>query len=151
LKARAYGNATSRDFVAAIGEAAGRDLAPAFATFLEQKGAPELGAELACAGDGPPVLRLSQRPFSPGSPQAPDDARRWLLPVCVAFDRQGARAEACTLLSDAEASVPLEATSCPRWVMANVDGRGYYRRRYDAAQLRPLRDIAWPKLTWTER
>jgi aminopeptidase N len=151
LQSRAYGNATSQDFVAAISQAAGRDLAPAFATFLEQKGAPELGAELVC-GEGPPVLRLSQRPFhAPGAPAARDDARRWLLPVCVAYERQGARAETCTLLDAAEASLPLAAPACPRWVMANVDGRGYYRRRYDGAQLRPLRDIAWPKLTWTER
>jgi alanyl aminopeptidase len=152
LKSRANGNATSDDFLAAISQAAGKDLAPAFATFLEQKGAPELGAELVCPGAGPPTLLLSQQPFSwPGAPQARDDRRRWLLPVCVAYDRQGARAETCTLLDDGAASVQLDTTVCPSWVMANVDGRGYYRRRYDAAQLRLLRDIAWPKLTWTER
>jgi peptidase M1-like protein/ERAP1-like protein len=152
LKARAYGNATSQDFVAAISRASGRDLAPAFATFLEQKGAPELGAELLCGDGGPPRLRLTQQPFTlPGSPSPHDDARRWLLPVCVAYDRQGARKETCTLLGEPEASVPLEASTCPSWVMLNVDGRGYYRHRYDVASLQRLRDIAWPKLSWTER
>ena len=35
--------------------------------------------------------------------------------------------------------------------MPNVNGRGYYRNRYSAAQLTTLRDEAWPQLSWTER
>jgi peptidase M1-like protein/ERAP1-like protein len=151
LRARAYGNATSQDFVAAISAAAGKDLGPAFSSFLEQKGAPELGAELACGTGGAPVLRLSQRPFAARGALPADGGARWLLPTCVAYDRHGERAEACTLLADAGSSLPLPASACPRWVMPNVDGRGYYRHRYDAARLLPLRDVAWPQLTWTER
>jgi alanyl aminopeptidase len=151
LEARPFGNATSQDFIAAISQATGRDLAPAFATFLDQKGTPELDAELVCAAAEPPRLRLSQRPYATAGTAPIEDAARWSLPVCVAYDRQGTRAESCTLLADAEASLPLDTPACPRWVMTNVDGRGYYRRRYGAAELAPLRDSAWPLLTWTER
>jgi alanyl aminopeptidase len=151
LKARAYGNATSRDFVAAISAAAGKDVAPAFSSFLDQPGAPELGVELGCGSDGPPALQLSQRPYTtPGSLPAADGAR-WILPTCVAYDRQGGRGEACTLLDQATVSLPLDASTCPSWVMPNVDGRGYYRHRYAGAQLARLRDVAWPRLSWTER
>ncbi|HEX3762004.1 MAG TPA: M1 family metallopeptidase, partial [Kofleriaceae bacterium] len=44
IAARAWGNATSTDFVAAISKAAGKDVGPAFATFLEQPGTPEITA-----------------------------------------------------------------------------------------------------------
>jgi hypothetical protein len=124
---------------------------PAFATFLEQKGAAELGAELVCDAAEPPRLRLTQRPYAAAGTAPAQDAARWSLPVCVAYDRKGTRAESCTLLGDSEATLPLDAPACPRWVMTNVDGRGYYRRRYGASELAPLRDVAWPRLTWTER
>jgi alanyl aminopeptidase len=35
--------------------------------------------------------------------------------------------------------------------MPNVNGRGYYRNSYTAAQIGALRDEAWPQLSWTER
>ena len=151
LKARPFGNATSQDFVAAISQSTGKDLAPAFATFLEQKGAPELDVELACAAPQPPRLRFSQRPYAAAGTAPAQDAARWILPVCVAYDREGTRGESCTLLTDSEASLSLDASACPRWFMTNVDGRGYYRRRYGASELSSLRDVAWPQLTWTER
>jgi alanyl aminopeptidase len=69
----------------------------------------------------------------------------------VAYDRGGKRAETCALLDAATGSVALEAPSCPRWVMPNVNGRGYYRIAYTAADVAALRDRAWPQLTAAER
>ncbi|MGH9884223.1 MAG: M1 family metallopeptidase [bacterium] len=43
-----FGSATSTDFLAAISEVAGHDVAPAFRTFLDQSGAPVLRTELRC-------------------------------------------------------------------------------------------------------
>jgi ERAP1-like protein len=71
--------------------------------------------------------------------------------VCVAFERGGKRAETCSLLSAQAGSIALPTESCPRWMMPNVDGRGYYRTAYTAEQVAVLRDGAWPALRPTER
>jgi alanyl aminopeptidase len=150
IASRAWGNATSTEFVAAISAAAGKDLGPAFATFLEQAGTPELTATLTCAGGKPSVALAQQRYLPPGS-GAPTATRPWIVPVCVAFDAAGKRAKACTLLDHEAGTLALETRGCPRWVMPNVNGRGYYRSTYSAAQIGALRDEAWPQLSWSER
>ena len=151
LKAKAYGNATSADFVAAVSAAAGKDLGPAFSSFLDQPGEPEITATIDCKG-GPKTeakINLAQQRFVPtGSPQPPP-GKPWIVPVCVAYDKAGKRAEACTLLDAPTGSIAL--ASCPRWVMPNVDARGYYVAKLTAAQVAALRDEAWPLLSWTER
>jgi peptidase M1-like protein/ERAP1-like protein len=150
LTAHAWGNATSTDFVASISKAAGKDLAPAFATFLEQAGTPEITATTTCEA-GKPAVALAQRRYLPPGAAAPPSTRPWIVPVCVAYDNAGKRAEACTLLDHETGAIELETKACPRWVMPNVNGRGYYRNVYSAAQLGALRDEAWPQLSWTER
>ncbi len=150
LRARAFGNATSTDFVAAISAAAGKDLAPAFATYLEQPGAPELEVKLAC-GKGAPVVELAQHRFVPSGSPEPAVQPPWLVPMCIAYERGGKRAETCTLMTKATDTVTLASKRCPRWVMPTAGGRGYYRVRYTAPQVVKLRDEAWPLLSWTER
>jgi alanyl aminopeptidase len=150
LAAHEYGNATSTDFASAIAKAAGNPvLADAFATFLEQPGAPEVTATLSC--DGGPHVALSQRRYlGPGAP-APSATKPWILPICVAYDAGGKRAQACTLLDQATTTLPLKTKTCPRWVMPNAEARGYYRVEYTAQQLTALRDEAWSYLGWSER
>ncbi|HET7504099.1 MAG TPA: M1 family aminopeptidase [Kofleriaceae bacterium] len=147
---RAWGNATSTDFVAAISEAASKDVGPAFATFLEQPGTPEITATLACDG-GKPSVTLAQRRYLPPGSGTAAATRPWIVPVCVTYDSAGKRAEACTMLDHETGTLALEARTCPRWMMPNVNGRGYYRSAYTAAQIGALRDEAWPQLSWTER
>jgi alanyl aminopeptidase len=150
LKSRAFGTATSENFIAAVSAAAGKDLAPAFATYLEQPGAPELEAKLAC-GKGAPKLELTQQRFvPPGSPE-PAAQPPWIMPVCIAYDKDGKRAEVCTLLTKETDTVALDAKKCPRWVLPSAQGRGYYRVHYTAPQVIKLRDEAWAQLSWTER
>jgi alanyl aminopeptidase len=81
----------------------------------------------------------------------PPGGTPWHLPVCVAYDRGGQRAEACGLLEATQGSIPLEGSGCPAWVMPNVDGRGYFRVRYSPEQATALHEHAWPALSWTER
>ncbi|HEX5063870.1 MAG TPA: M1 family aminopeptidase [Kofleriaceae bacterium] len=150
LKARAFGNATSENFVAAISAASGKDLAPAFATYLDQPGAPELETKLTCDKSGAKLDVTQQRFVPPGSPE-PAAQPPWIMPVCVAYDRDGKRADTCTLITKQTDSIALEGKKCPRWVMPTAHGRGYYRVRYTAPQATKLRDEAWPLLTWTER
>src|SRR4029077_19967577 len=68
LKEHAFGNATSSEFAAAISTAAGTDVGPAFATFLEQAGAPEITATLVCDRAQPPPPAL--HPPAPLPPAA---------------------------------------------------------------------------------
>ncbi len=150
LKARAWGNATSTDFVAAVSKAAGKDLAPAFATYLEQPGAPELETKLHCDKTGVKLELSQQRFVPPGSPE-PAAQPPWMMPVCIAYDRDGKRADTCTLLTKETDTLELEGKRCPRWVMPTAHGRGYYRVRYTAPQVTKLRDEAWSLLSWTER
>jgi alanyl aminopeptidase len=150
IAARAWGNATSTEFVAAISKAAGKDVGPAFASFLEQAGTPEITATMACDGGKATVALAQQRYLPPGS-ATPPTTTPWIVPVCVAYDSGGKRAQACTLLDHAAGTLALETRSCPRWMMPNVNGRGYYRTAYSAAQIGALRDDAWPQLSWTER
>jgi cytosol alanyl aminopeptidase len=147
-----FGNATSADFVAAISEVAGHDVAPAFSSFLDQAGAPVVRAELRCDAGHPPTLALSQHRYvRPGSP-APPEGTPWRLPVCVAFDRGGgARGEACTELASTSAELALDAKACPAWVFANAGARGYYRTSQAEAALVALRDRGWALLTPAER
>jgi alanyl aminopeptidase len=148
LAARAWGNATFSDFSSAMSKAAGQNLDAAFASFLDHTGAPEITATLTC-GRTPTVELLQKRYVPPGSP--PATGGPWIVPVCVAYDRDGKRAEACTLLERTTGTLALEAKACPRWVMPNAEGRGYYRSAYTTQQLTALRDEAWPQLSPVER
>jgi alanyl aminopeptidase len=150
LATHTFGNATSTDFAQAISKAAGKDVGPAFATFLEQAGTPEITATTTCEG-GKATVALAQQRYVPRGAAAPPATKPWIVPVCVAYDRGGKRTEACTLLERETGSLALDTAACPRWVMPNVNGRGYYRNRYTAAQVTALRDEAWPRLSWSER
>ena len=151
LATRARGNATSKDFAAAIAKASGNpQIEAAFGSFLEQAGTPEITAAVACKPGGATLAVAQKRYLAPGSPPPPA-TKPWIVPICVAFDHAGTRGETCGLLTAETASIALPGTSCPRWVMPNANGRGYYRNAYTSAQVSALRDEAWPKLTWTER
>jgi cytosol alanyl aminopeptidase len=176
LAGRAWGNATSTDFIAAIAKAAGpkvaaiggapdaaagtRVIADGFTSFLAQPGAPEITATLACSPGvgggvgGKAVVSLAQRRYvPPGSPAPAVASKPWTLPVCVAYDAAGGRAEACAILDrpTGELALPAAGKACPRWMMPNVAGRGYYRSAYTTAEILALRDEAWPRLSWPER
>jgi alanyl aminopeptidase len=151
LAKHAWGNATSSQFAAAISGAAGTDISAAFATFLDQAGAPELTAQLVCDRDRPPRLAVTQQRHVPPGAPAPAANRPWLVPVCVAFDRAGKRGETCQLVSAATSEIELDAPACPRWAMPNARGHGYYRVAYTAPQVTALRDSGWPQLTPGER
>jgi cytosol alanyl aminopeptidase len=150
VEAHRFGNATSADFIAAISRVAGRDLAPAFGTFLDQVGAPLVSAAVRCEAGRPTTLRLAQRRYVlPGAQGA--TANPWHIPVCIAYDRGGARGETCTELTTPTVEVALDIQSCPAWVFANAGGKGYYRTSQPEAALVALRDHGWKQLTPVER
>jgi alanyl aminopeptidase len=128
LKQHAWGVATAKDFEAAISSAAGHNIAPAFDTFLNQAGVPEISVTLNCAGK--PALDLAQKRLLPIGSQG-SGKQSWQIPICVAYESDGATHHQCELLSDPRSRMVLaSAKSCPVWLEPNDGENGYYQADY---------------------
>jgi len=126
LAKHAWKNATAADFLSAISDAAGKDVAPAFRTFLDQPGAPVVSFKLQC-GKGTPTLALSQRRELPVGSKG-DSAKTWSVPICVRWSAKGTQGRACTQLDAPTGTLELTgAKACPDWVLPNDRYDGYYR------------------------
>ncbi len=137
LRAHANGNATASDFLAAISEATGQQVAPAFNTFLDQSGVAEVSVSLACSKGKTADLRLTQQRLLPvGSTGAGE--RLWQLPVCARWPSEGRDGRACTLMTSAASTLSLPAPRCPAWVLPNAGYAGYYRLALPAPLLQAL-------------
>ena len=102
LAAHEYGNATARDFLAAVEAASRPGVAAAFSTFLDQAGVPLVEVSLDCAG-AEPRLALSQKRLLPlGSKGTGEEL--WHVPVCSRAGADGKDARDCTLLAAPSAS-----------------------------------------------
>jgi alanyl aminopeptidase len=123
LTEHADGNATAKDFLAAITADAGKDVAAPFSTFLDQAGVPAVTAKLVCDG-GKGKLTLSQARYLPLGVNPPRE-QIWQIPVCA----RTSAGRACTLLT--AKSGELDLGGCPQWVAPNADGTGYYRSALD--------------------
>ena len=149
LKAHADKNATTEQFLAAISAAAGKNVAPAFNTFLDQPGVPELTASIRC-DRSLPVLELSQRRYlplgSPGRNAAAGAPQLWQVPVCVRYGIGDAGSSECVLLTKASDDVRLtKASGCPAWLVPNAGASGYYHaaiRVNEAAKKFTLPELA---------
>ena len=86
LEARRDGSATSADFLDALSQASRLPVAPAFDTFLNQNGVPQVDVRLACGKRGATLALTQHRLTTLGS--APSASQRWQIPVCA---RVGAR------------------------------------------------------------
>ena len=129
LQAHADGNATAQDFLRAISEAAGRDVAPAFNSFLDHPGIPRVQAGVHC-GSGGAVLHLAQDRWLPAGSTG-DRAGQWQIPICTRWSTRGAVRTRCTLLDTPSADLKLEERACPDWVLPNAGYAGYYRLQLD--------------------
>jgi len=148
LEAHRDGVATTADFLAAISAAAGRDLGPAFSSFLEQPGVPLVRAERVCEGGKASVL-LRQSRWQPRG-ATPGPAATWKVPVCVRAGAGQETVEACTLLEEAEGVLDLPGP-CPEWLHPNAGGAGYYRFALDGPGLARLLGKGLPALTAAEK
>ena len=152
MKAHAFGNATSADFLAAQDGVGGPAMAEAFNTFLNQPGVPLLSVDLRCDATGAQVRMAQQRLLPIGS--GGSVAQTWRFPVCLRYPSGSTTRSECLLLSEATAEHRLKvpAGSCPAWVQADDQARGYYVTQYTPALLAALssRDAA-PRLRPAER
>jgi cytosol alanyl aminopeptidase len=144
LRDHADGNATAKEFLAAISNASDKDVTTSFSTFLDQGGLPLVAVKVSCdAGKG--RADLTQARYVPlGASQTPPPPQVWQIPVCLRTD-QG---RTCSLLTEASGTADLG--SCPQWVVPNAGASGYYRTALDDAQTQKLtRSVA--KLSASER
>jgi alanyl aminopeptidase len=150
LERHAWGNATAADFLGAIAEEAGKDIRPAFSTFLDQPGVALLTVALRCERGAKPKLALAQERFLPeGSTGDSEQVRQ--IPVCARFKAGKAEGRACTLLSRQTGELELSsATQCPDWVLANEGELGYYRALHSGS-LSQLLNENWKQLSLPEQ
>lgn len=150
IKENADGNANVTQFLSAISKGAGKDVSPAFSTFLDQAGVPVLSMELQCEGKQPQVA-VSQKRYLPiGSPGSAN--QNWRIPVCVKYDADGKIRNECELLADPRTTMKLEgAHTCPAWVMGNDGANGYYRVAYQPETLRRLLNAGVEHLSLPEK
>lgn len=134
LHAHRYGSATVNDFLDALSAAGAQSIAPAFATFLDQNGVPQVGVELHCSA-GRSRIELAQRRHAPYASEP--GVQRWQIPVCIRYGSPASAREACTLMTGATATVDLPG-GCPTFVFANAGGRGYYIADYRGGLLAHL-------------
>lgn len=144
LRKHAWGAVTSQDFLDSLGAVAGKDIPGAFASFLDQSGAPLVRSKLECGARGS-ELRVRQERFVPlGTPASPLD-RLWRIPVCVSYGAGGRTDRQCVLLADREAPIALKG-GCPEWAFADAGASGYYVAMYDSDLNRKLMANGWESL-----
>ena len=128
VRQHANGSATTADFEAAISAAAGKNIAPAFDSFLDQAGVPVLTSTLDCTSS--PKLKVEQKRLLPiGSKGAAPQT--WQMPVCIKYETGGEVYTQCDVISEPRAEIMLKhGRSCPAWLLANDGEAGYYRVEY---------------------
>ncbi len=132
LEKHAFGSVVEDDLLAAI-DAERPGAGAALRTFIDQPGVPLVEVKLLCDGSTRAV-EISQRRYAPAGVELPPES--WKLPVCVRYgDGKGAAGRACTLLTAANARMPIETKACPTFLLANAGGAGYYRAKYDKLQI----------------
>jgi aminopeptidase N len=139
MREHAWGNATAEDLVKSLGEAAEKDVATPFNTFLTQPGLPFVKVEPECEEGGSASLELSQGRYLPVGSEG-DSEQSWKFPMCVKYAAGGETKEQCTMLTEAEATMELEAEECPRWVLPNAGGAGYFRFALPSEDFEALRE-----------
>jgi len=138
LEARRDGSATAADLLDALQRSSGQPVAPAFDTFLNQNGVPQVKVRLQCGKKGAALALTQHRLTTLTSAAASLAAQRWQIPVCVRIGSGGTSSrQVCTLMREVTQSVPL-GRSCPTFVFANAGGRGYYVADYRDGALKAL-------------
>jgi cytosol alanyl aminopeptidase len=127
-----FGNASAADFLDSLSAASKQDIKPAFSTFLDQTGVPLVSIGLDCTGKAP-VLHLAQSRYLPLGSRPPAE-QLWSVPLSIRYSGGSAR----MLLTQRKADWRLDSQTCPAWVEANADGRGYYRVDYQSGLLAAL-------------
>ncbi|XXF79785.1 M1 family aminopeptidase [Myxococcaceae bacterium GXIMD 01537] len=151
VRKHAWGLVTAEDFLALLEEKVGPDASRTFRGYVEQAGVPRVTAELQCAKDTKPRLKLAQERYLPAGSPGVEKPQTWSIPVCVRAGRGTAAERACNLLTSTTGELELPGNACPEWVLLNAGGSGYYRASYGKEQLQRLLSLPAGTLTTAER
>jgi aminopeptidase N len=167
LRKFSYSNATAEDFWNALTAASGRPVDKIMPTFVDQAGEPLVTVRSACVNSPAvkePVRKSKRSRRAPLKPQpktqitatqgrfwadpsvAPNKDQVWMLPVCV---KASGTKPFCQIVSEKEQVMPM--AGCSPWVFVNASAAGYYRTRYDKADLQKLIAAAGTDLSTAER
>ncbi len=133
----AYGNATWRDLLAAIGQAAGRPLAGFGRDFMLRPGMPLVEQELAVRDGRIARLALRQRPAQPLSGPAPWTERTQVL---LAYRDRAPVAIPVELRTGVTEVTAARGRPAPDFVFANGRDHGYFLLLLDSAGVRSLEE-----------
>ncbi len=137
MKQYAFKTATAPEFLDSLSSVGKKNVGPSFATFLNQAGVPIISVALKC-DQGSPLIHLEQSRFLPlGSKGSADQV--WSVPVCVRYGTGDSGQSECLLMTKPAMDYTLKnAKSCPAWVQANDNAKGYYREDYKGGLLAAL-------------
>jgi aminopeptidase N len=167
LRRYMYGNATAEDFWNSLSAASGRPVDKIMPTFVDQAGEPLVTVKTACVN--PPAAKAApvrkgrktrRAPIKPSpmtqvaatqqrylaNPGTGKNDQVWMVPVCV---KAGGAKSFCQILSQKEQTLPV--TGCSPWVFVNGSAAGYYRTKYDKADLDKIIAVAGTELSTAER
>ncbi len=145
LRDNAWKTATAGDLWKSLGEASGRDMAAPMRTFLDQPGVPLVSCEL--FENGRLVLH-QQRLRTDGAAAGP---QRWNVPVAIKYSDGATLHAEIVFLTEATQSVDLPTGRSTRWVLPDLDARGYYRWQVPDTMLDAIGAVSQQLLTPRER
>jgi len=126
--------ATAEDFISSVAEGSDRtEIEGIFKSFIEHAGVPLMSVSVNCADSENPTLEVRQARYAPLGSNIEPGASEWQVPLCFAYDDGDERRSSCTLITEREQTVELDAESCPSSIMPNAGGTGYYRFALDDA------------------
>ncbi len=149
MRRHRFGVADYEDLLSSLDAVTEKPVVEPFRSFLFQAGVPLVEVDLVCDGEGRRLTMKQSRYLPVGSPGQAEQS--WQLPVCVRYEAGGEVSRQCTLLTEQEATLAIEAEECPSWVMPNDDAAGYYRFALDAEGMQALQRRGWRHLTAREK
>jgi alanyl aminopeptidase len=130
-----HATADADDLLASFDRETKLSVGRAFRTFLDQPGIPLFELELACTPK--PSVSFRQSRYLPLGSQA-SAKQSWIVPLCLRYPSADKSRETCTLVEAESGTILLEGGECPRWVMPNAQGAGYFLFDLAAADLDQL-------------
>lgn len=127
LSAHQYGNTKTTDLWDAIEEASGEPVRRVMDTWIYQGGFPVVEVEL---DNSAHQVTVGQRQYLAASDAARQSSgKEWVVPVTLRSSVAG-NVENSRLLLEPETASTLKLSGTADWVVANVDGGGFYRVSY---------------------
>ncbi len=136
MRKYAFGHATSKDFLHSLAKLSDESLVKSADTFLNQSGVPNVDLSYKCA-DGGVKISVEQSRYAPLGSKV-DKERVWRIPMCIGYESNGSVKKHCFTLDNKTKSLDIQQASCPKFVMPNFNGRGYYRFSLNPSNWQPL-------------